>query len=124
MDHNKYLAQVPNPLGNIKLTPKGFTESFGNDPAGRLEEILSSVVSVFTIFAGVAFLLYFLIGAVTWATAGGHPETLDKAKNQMSTGLIGLVITVVGTAIIYVLGKVAGLDILNPAGLIKRLSPK
>ncbi len=118
------LAQVKTNLGPIRLTPKGFTESFGNDPASRLEEILSSIVSVFTIFAGIAFLLYFVVGAVTWATAGGRPETLDKAKNQMSTAIIGLVITVVGIAIFWILGEVTGLNILNPARLIERLTPK
>ncbi|HKZ35591.1 MAG TPA: hypothetical protein VJ242_02640 [Patescibacteria group bacterium] len=121
---NRYLAQYSFPLGNIKLTPKGFTADFADNPAGRLEQIISSIVSVFTIFAGISFLLYFVIGAVTWVTAGGHPETLDKAKSQMTTALVGLFITVVGTAVIYVLGRVTGLDILNPAGIIPNLTPK
>lgn len=118
------LAQVKTDLGPIRLTPKGFTENFGNDPTGRLEKIISSIISVFTIFAGISFVIYFLVGAVTWVTAGGHPETLDKAKNQMSTALIGLVITVVGVGVMYVLGKVTGLNILNPAEIIKDLAPK
>ena len=103
------LAQVKVDLGQIQLTPKGITASFGNDPAGRLEKIISNIVGVFTIFAGISFIIYFLIGAVTWITAGGHPETLDKAKNQMSTALIGLFITVIGLGVMYVLGEVTGL---------------
>lgn len=118
------LAQVKTDLGPIRLTPKGFTEGFGNDPAGRLEEIISNIVGVFTIFAGISFIIYFLIGAVAWVTAGGHPETLDKAKNQMSTALIGLVITVVGVGVMYVLGEVTGLKILNPADIIDKLKPR
>ena len=109
-------------LGPIKLEPTGFTAPFA-DPSSRLEQIISNLVSVFTIFAGISFLLYFVIGAVTWVTAGGHPETLDKAKNQMSTALVGLFITVVGTAIIFVLGEITGLNILNPAGIIDNLGP-
>ncbi|HKZ35818.1 MAG TPA: hypothetical protein VJ242_03830 [Patescibacteria group bacterium] len=117
------LAQVKTDLGPIQLTPKGFTASFGNDPAGRLEKIISNIVGVFTIFAGISFVIYFLIGAVTWVTAGGHPDTLDKAKQQMSTALVGLFITIVGVGVMYVLGEVTGLKILNPADIIDNLTP-
>ena len=118
------LAQTENKLGTFSLTNSGFTAEFGGNPSGRLEQILSNVISVFTIFAGISFLIYFLIGAVSWVFSGGHPESLNKAKQQMSTAILGLFVTVLSYGIVFVLGRIVGLNIFNPAGIIPNILPK
>ena len=111
------------PLGQIRGFSEGFFKTAGNQPASRFEFIISNIITVFTIFGGIAFLLWFVIGALTWITSGNNTEQLNKAKNQMSTAFIGLFILVLSYSIIFILGKVTGLNMLNPELIIKNLKP-
>ena len=78
---------------------------------------------MFTIFGGLAFLFWFVIGAVQWTSSGGNPEQMNKDKSQMSTAIAGLFVLVLSTAVIWILGKVTGLDILNLERLIRAVTP-
>jgi len=118
---NKLAAVTP--LGQIRGFSQGFFKTAGNQPASRFANIISSIITVLTIFGGLAFLLWFLSGALTLITSSGKPEQLNKAKNQMSTALIGLFVLVLSYSIIFILGKVTGLNILNPELIIQKLKP-
>lgn len=102
---------------------QGLYKTAGSGATGRLTEIISNIVTVFTIFGGLAFLFWFVIGAVQWTTSGGNPEQMNKAKSQMSTAIAGLFVLVLSTAVIWILGKVTGLDIINLENLIKKVVP-
>jgi cytochrome bd-type quinol oxidase subunit 2 len=110
-------------LGQIRGFSKGFFKTAPTQPQTRFASIISSVITVFTLFAGLAFLFWFLTGALTWITSSGQPEQLNKAKNQMSTAFVCLFIIVISYSIISILGKVTGLDILNPELIINKLRP-
>lgn len=92
-------------------------------PATRLEQVISNIVAIITIFGGLAFLVWFVIGALTWASSGGNPEQLNKAKSQMSTAVAGLFVLILANAVVWILGKVTGLDIINLEDLIKKVVP-
>jgi len=110
-------------LGQIRGFSKGFFKTAPTQPQRRFASIVSNIITVFTFFAGLAFLLWFLTGALTWITSSGQPEQLNKAKNQMSAAFIGLFIIVISYSIISILSKVTGLDILNPELIIGKLKP-
>jgi nitric oxide reductase large subunit len=102
----------------------GFTDSDNLlDPATRLTELITSIISTITIFAGLAFVFWFVIGAITWITGGHDSSQLDKAKSQMSTAVIGLVFTALVIPITWLIGKLTGIDIINPETIINTLSP-
>jgi hypothetical protein len=42
----------------------------------------------------LAVIAYFLMGAFTWITSGGDTSKLEKARNQMTHAIIGLVLLV------------------------------
>jgi len=109
------------PLGQIRGFSEGFFKTAGNQPASRFEFIVSNIITVLTIFGSIAFLLWFVIGALTWITSGSNTEQLNKAKNQMSTAFVGLFVLVLSYSIIFILGKVTGLNMLNPELIIKNL---
>lgn len=117
---NKFLADASLPITGFS---KGLYQTAGAGPAKRLADIFSGIVTVFTIFGGLAFLFWFVIGALFWATSGGDPEQTNKAKSQMTTAIAGLFILILSTSIIWILGKVTGLDIINLESLIKKVVP-
>ena len=93
-------------------------------PDTRLAEVLSNIVAVLTIFGGLAFLAWFVIGALTWASSGGNQEQLNKAKSQVGTAVAGLFVLVLSTAVVWILSQVTGLDIINFDLLIPNLLPQ
>ena len=102
---------------------QGLYKTAGAGVTGRFTEIISNIVTVLIIFGGLAFLFWFVIGAVQWTTSGGNPEQMNKAKSQMGTAIAGLFVLVLSTAVIWILGKVTGLDILNLERLIRAVTP-
>jgi hypothetical protein len=109
------------PLGDISGFDTGLFSKQYTTPSG-FAVIISNIVSAITIFAGLAFLFWFLIGAFTWIT-GDNTQQLDKAKSQMSTAIVGLIVVILTIPVAYIIGKLTGLDILNPELIIQKLLP-
>ncbi len=89
-----------------------------------LETVISNVIAIFTIVGGLLFTYSFIMGAIGWITAGGDSGKIQKARDQMTQGAIGLVILVAAYGIIGLIGAVVGIDILNPAKIIEPLVPQ
>ncbi len=113
----------PFSLGQITGLSSGFSAAAGPNPENRFTAIISNIISVFTIFGGLAFLVWFIIGGVNWITSSGNPEALEKAQRQISTALVGLLLLVAAYAITLILSKITGLDIINLEELIRNLLP-
>lgn len=112
-------------LPNISQGNSGIAQNpgAGNSAIDRFAFTLSNIVGVMTVFAGIAFLIYFIIGALTWTTSGGNPEQLNKAKSQMGTALVGLFVALLTLPVAYIVSRLTGLDILNPIKILPRLLP-
>lgn len=115
---------APFSLGNITGFSSGITALSGTDPVHRFATVISGIIAVLTIFAGLAFLTYFVIGALTWITSGGQPDQLTKAKSQMSTALVGIFVVILTIPIAYIVSALTGLDILNPVNIVPHILPK
>lgn len=83
-----------------------------------LETFISKMVGMLTAVAGIAFLLYFLIGALSWITAGGDKGKTDSAQKQMTNAAIGLIAVVVAYFIAAIISFVLGIDFLNPITIL------
>ena len=101
---------------------KGYTPPTDNSLAGQIGSIISNIMGILTVIAGLGFLFYFLIGAVNWLVSTGDPKKIETARNQMLNAIIGLVITTAAWPIIYVIGKLLGIPIANPADLITQIT--
>ena len=90
--------------------------------ANKFSDIISKIIGIMTIIAGVWFIFQFIIAAFGYLAAGGDPEKVKKANNQITNSIIGLVIVVAAYALISLMGKILGFEILNPQDLIKGMN--
>ncbi len=86
--------------------------------------VVSNIIGLLTIVAGLWFGFQLIIGAFAWMSSGGDKQQLEAARNRIMHAFTGLIIVVASIAIISVFGKFLGLTILlNPADLVKQLNP-
>ena len=111
-------------LGNVGEGP-----GFGRFPPDKVTDFkigIADVVSLFvgflTIISGIWFIIKLILGAFSWISAGGNPDSLQKARQAMVDALIGIIIVVGAIALISIVGTVLGLDILNIGKLLKNLT--
>ncbi len=103
-------------------TPGGYQPGGGIEGStSAVEKLISNVLVVLTVVAGIAFTLYFLLGGLNWITAGGDKGKIDKAKGMMTGGATGIIVIAVSYAIVWIVGKALGIDILNPGSLINNI---
>ena len=101
------------------ITPGGYQPGTSlQESTGAIERIISNVLVVLTVVAGLSFILYFLLGGLNWITAGGDKGKIEKAKGMMTNGAIGMIVIALSYAITYIVGKALGIDILNPGTII------
>lgn len=100
-------------LGSISGPGKFMTG--GGSPGSQLEDLISTGIGALTVMAGLAFIIYFLYGAISYVTAGGKPDNTAKAQKTITDAAIGLIIVVITYFIVGIIGSILGLDILNPA---------
>lgn len=121
---HKVLAEELN-FGNGGFTGPA-TGIFANPNAGNaatnFEKLLSNIISVMTVVAGIWFMFILFIGAIGWLTAGGDKGAVETARKRIGNGLTGLVITVIAVFLVSLVGKFVGLDILNVSNFITQLS--
>jgi len=79
---------------------------------------ISTLIGTITVVGGLAFLIFFFMGALKWITAGGDKGKVAEAQASMTQGVVGLVALVAGYFVIGIVGGVLGLDILNPISVL------
>lgn len=95
----------------------------GTTALARGELIISNIIGILTTVASVFFVVYFVLGAFKWVTAGGDSGKVQKARDQMIEGVLGLVLIVAAYGVIGIIGSIVGLDILQPAAGLRQLIP-
>ncbi len=122
-----------NYLAQIKLydPDKGFLKGFGKlglETASPTEGIsiftqfVSSVIGLMTIIAIIWFVFKFISGAIGIISSGGDKASLENARKNITTGIIGLVVVIAALFVIDLVGALIGIpDILNLEVLFSRL---
>ena len=90
-------------------------------PENMLGKFISSMITTLTIVGSLAFVIYFTLGALKWITSGGDKTKVGEAQSEMTQGAIGLIAMVTSYFLIGIVGKVLGLNILNPLQEINKL---
>lgn len=91
--------------------------------AGAFANIISRIIGVLTIVAGIWFVFQFIIGAYGFLTAGGDSKKMGEAASKITSAIIGLIVVVAAYALISLLGALLGFEILQPQKLIPLLKP-
>lgn len=89
-------AFAASPTGQVSV---GFT-------IPSLVDVLTFLIRMFFVIAGLAALLFLLMGALAWVTSGGDKENVKKAQEKIQAAVIGLVLVVAVLAIIVTMETV------------------
>jgi len=68
-----------------------------------LPDVISFVIKFFFFIAGLAALIFLLLGAFTWITSSGDKENVKKAQDKIQAAVVGLIVIVMVLAIIVTL---------------------
>jgi len=106
------------PLGPLTPIP-GAYEPKGEGGSETLTTIFSNFFGILTLVAGIMFFIYFLLAALAWITSSGKPDKVQQAQDKMTHAAIGFIAIVATYTIAYLVGKILGVNILNPASYIE-----
>lgn len=95
---------------NSNLTPTG-------NPTLQVNNFISFLIGLMTIFGAIFFLFHILIGAYQWLGAGGNQNNAAAARVRIFQALLGLVILIAGYAIVGLVGNLFGIPVFNPLQL-------
>ncbi|MDO8498114.1 MAG: hypothetical protein Q7S61_06255 [bacterium] len=71
-----------------------------------LGDLLTFFIRFFFVLAGLAALIYLLLGAFAWVTSGGSKEAVDAAQKKIQAAIVGLILIVAVLAIIVTMEQV------------------
>lgn len=110
---------APLPLGPI--TGTGTFQQYSTTASTNvslLEDLISKVIGIITIMAGVSFLVFFVISSLNWITAGGDKAKVEKAQQSITNSLVGLVLTILAYFILGILSTVLDIPFLDLNSII------
>ena len=81
-----------------------------------LTDVLTFIIRMVFIVAGLIALLYLFLGALSWITSGGNKENVDKAREKIQAALVGVVLIFAILAIVTVVESIfsMGLGVTKP----------
>jgi hypothetical protein len=111
----RLLAQAPVQIGTFEgIGPLGKIGNSGSVVFGQFDNIVSTIVGVLTVSAGLWFIFQLLGGALQWLGSGGDKQAVQNAQKRIVSALTGLLIVVLSYALIAVISRIFGLYILSP----------
>lgn len=124
-------AAVPKDLGKLGGPGLGpfaniiYAAQDGAKALGSITKIVSTILGVMTIAAGLWFLFQTLVGGLSWITSAGDEKKTELARHRINDALVGLVVVVAAWSILAIVSTVLGVDFLlaNPGEIIQKLSP-
>jgi len=84
------------------------------DPGQSFARYIAVIWQFLIIVGGLVVFLYLIWGALNWIFSGSNPDRLKRAKDEMFNGLFGLAILILSYALVQIISRVTGLNILNP----------
>lgn len=89
----------------------------------NLVGFLSNLIGFLTVLAALFFIVYTFTAAFSWITAGGDSGKIEKSRQKIVQGVLGLIVIVAAYGIIELVGAVIGVRILNLGDLVNQLVP-
>ncbi len=106
------------PLGNLEdlSGPVG-------DPVDKIAKIISTSIGLLTVIGVIYFIFVLLTGAIAIIGSGGDKGGFEEGRRKITTGVIGLVITISAMFIVDIITLVLGFpDFLNLGAMITNIS--
>ena len=118
---------MKNLLSDIQLGPQltGPTTPLSNGGGGAagagilFQSVISKIIAVMTVVAFIWFTFQIVIGAIGIISSGGDKGAVEKARKQITTGIVGVVMVVAAIFLVALIGMILGIpNILNPICVI------
>ena len=95
-----------NPFGQVSAPPGvvGFNEQVGGDGGIGIFLFIDSLITIFTVVAGLWVMFNFLLAGFTYITGAGDSGSHQKVRDRITMSVIGLVLMVSAYTIIGILG--------------------
>ena len=111
-------AAVFLPFGFVYADKYGASETAGKANLTRIslsnstpEDLAAKIVNIVLGFTATIFFLMMLYGGITWMTARGSTENVNRAKDILEKAIVGLVIIAASYAIsIFIFSKISNAD--------------
>jgi len=107
-DSSQLLARLPDGEGGISGSIGTIGVSTPN-----LATIVTNLLMVAFLVAGIFFLVQLVLGGLSWISAGGDSKALDAARSRITNAVIGLVIVVSSVSIAVIVTQALGVDIFT-----------
>lgn len=75
-------------------------------PVVSFGTLLGFVIRMFFVVAGIAALMYALIGGLDWVTSQGEKEKIDAAREKITAAIIGIFVLILVLTIMWMLEQV------------------
>lgn len=86
-------------------------------PAGikitDIGKLISSLVSVVFIIAGILTFAFLVMGGIEWLTSGGDKTKTEQARNRITAALVGLAIIAASWALMQLISYFFGIDVFG-----------
>ncbi len=93
-------AQITNPVtGNLGVSEPG--ASSGSKFIQYVVYLWRAAITI----GSLAVIVFFLLGAFSWITAGGDKTKVENARNQITNAIVGLVLLVSSFVLLSFLSK-------------------
>jgi len=106
---NKLLAQFD--LNKIKVptTTNGLIDI--NNPTLSIGDIIGAIFSTYIFYAaGIALLIYLIIGGFQFMLSRGDPKAMQAAQAKITNAIIGFIIVFLAFLIVQLVGQLLGLE--------------
>ncbi len=80
--------------------------------------IISTIIGLLTIIAGLWFMIQIILGGLRWISSGGDKQANQDAQKRITNALIGIVIVIFAYAFNGLVGQIFGLETIDVGGLI------
>jgi hypothetical protein len=84
---------------------------------------ISFLVTLMTTLGGLFFLYNAVMAGIYWLSAGGEQKKIQEARDRITQSVLGLIVLVFAYGLAGLIGRIVGIDVLNPAEFINRLLP-
>ncbi|HAU65145.1 MAG: hypothetical protein UU02_C0014G0006 [Candidatus Woesebacteria bacterium GW2011_GWA1_40_43] len=84
------------------------TAKFGG--YAKIGDIIGSILPYIFGAAGIALLIYLIIGGLQIMTSRGDPKAMQSAQGKISNAIIGFIIVVFAYLLVVLIGKILGIQ--------------
>jgi hypothetical protein len=104
---NKLLAADPSPIDFNKIQTGAFP---GNTIPANIGGLIGNILPYIFGAAGLALLIYLVIGGLQMMTSRGDPKAMQGAQAKITNAVIGFVIVIFAFVFVQLIGSIFGIQ--------------